>query len=360
MFTLTALTVDLSGVAHSTPGLDAWEGTTLGRFVTNTYAVLLQDEGEEVFEEDRGGEGEELRETPCIYCKLILIFGPSQQYNASKDAYRITDAAIEAAHQAAAVYFDAHKEDCVRVLHAGWRTNNPSAGRAHRYPSKKGGWEGTGRDSSIESWVNAGDAKGNPIDCFSHVLVIYHGETQQTTVNVLNWLARYCQAPIRHLYLWSCWGSEKIDPTAANVKRALKRVAGLQEARAQMRCDCQLCLYTSASLNVADAKRRLDEAIERMQKDTTTPKEQLQQAQKAQAKLAKSKQEQYAVPLGIKPIMPGDTNMVLLAPVRRMLVYCPLDLDTAAPTEKSIDDIEFFPDVPVEQDKDLLVRSLLR
>ena len=409
MFMLTDLMLDMSGIAHMTAGLYEWEGITLGRIVTNTYPVLFQNEEEEFLEEEGDGEGEPTS-TACTDCKMILVFGPSQKFNGTANKFEISDEAIQEAHEAAAVYYDAHKRECLRVIHAGWRTGNYDSGLAYRYSGEKGGWEKTSSTSKVEKWVNAKDSNGNPIDCFSHVLVIYHGESRQKTVDVLKWLAKYCQAPIRHLYLWSCWGSEKIDLKNSDVKNSVKKVQELRNKRAQniekekqklekrvnklekevdrlmkgskrnkpstikkkndlergkaqlkrlkerLRCDCQLCLYTSAPLDVNEAKKRLDEKIE----DANTPKDELKRAKRARAKLVKGKKDQYAVPLGIKPVKADNKKMVLLAPERKMLVYCPLDSDNPKSEEKSIDGIEFFPDVPVEQEENLTIRSLLK
>ena len=408
-FTLTDLTFDLSGIAHPTRGLLEWEDVPLGRIVTDTYPVLFQEGGEEPPAEEAGREGEEVAEVPCVTCKLILVYGKSEVYKVKEKKYVPSDSAVQAAHNAAALYFDTHQGDCIRVLHGQWRTTADLT--VHRYPGAGREWEESrNNEGDIRKWINAPDREGRQIDCFTHVLAIYHGETQQTTLTVLKWLARYCQAPIRHLYLWSCWGSEKVDLTDSDVTDALKQVQGLKEvrtkrlekeqkelerraenlekqiktkgpkespsktqketeqrmvkaqierlkARLKLDCRCNLCLYTAPPLDVVDARRRLADEIDRMKKDATASREQLKRATEALQKIGAGKKEQFAMPLGIED---PDKKMVLLAPKTTMLVYCPFDLDKPAPQEKEIKDLEFFPDVPVKEDTDLIVRGLLR
>ncbi|MDR4508937.1 MAG: hypothetical protein MRJ65_12015 [Candidatus Brocadiaceae bacterium] len=144
----------------------------------------------------------------------------------------------------------------------------------------------------------------------------------------------------------------KKEKDVKNVKAQVERL------KQRLRCDCQLYLYTSAPLDVAEARRQLDAEVERIK--LLGLKEKLKRVKQAQQKLEKGKKDQYAMPLGINPVTPEHEKMVLLATERKMIVYCPLDIDTPKPVEKSIDEIEFFSDMPIEQEKDLIVRDLLK
>lgn len=417
-FNFTDLTFDLTAVAHTTPGLLDWEEVPLERIVTDTYPVCFDEEEDGVFEEESGGEGEEIgEEPPCVYCKLILVWGAA-------------DRAIAAAREAAARYFDAkakdEKDKCVVVMKAG------TAKKAARYfgkKTKKGEDEWVPESFDLESWLGT-DPMDRKIDCFSHVLAIYHGETQQNTINVLNWLARHCQGPIRDLYLWSCWGSEKIDPNDEDVKKALRGVENLTGTRALgekaeklekeieelekqskpnnkkleetkqeladveeqltkleerlKKCDCELCLYTATPLDKATALARLPGEIDKRRQefsDAATRAQELRdknahpsmqgpadaaekaasdalkQAIRTRKDLESGEFDQYAMPLGIREPKAG-APLVLLAPETKVRVYCPLNLDDPKFTEPETKRI--FDDVPIEPDNDLIVRGLLR
>ncbi len=418
-FSLTDLTFDLSAVAHTTPGLLAWEEVPLQRVVNDTYPLRFDEEEDGVPWEEADGQGEEIgEEPPCVRCKLILVYGSTFDPDAKEPDY-----AIQAAHNAAAMYVEAQEaqpgERCVIAIHVSWKSSERFD--AHRYfrntPEDKYKWVAAGGTGVLEGWLGK---EGRKIDCFD-VLAIYHGTRQNTDV-VLSRIARYCQAPIRNLYLWCCWGSEKIDPANLEVKKELQGVKDLDGTRKLSekieelkkpgksktelekamealgkveerlkKCDCYLCLYTAMPLDKAEAEKRLlkvlpdrttklEEAVSEWKTQTAlNPGGEQQRA--ADAKLAKAKDEyeaanaakgvlkskktdQYAMPLGIREPKAGAPPLVLLAPEAKMRVYCPLDLGNPMSKDEEITEIfgdkEIVGDVPIEPDDDLIVIGLGR
>lgn len=418
-FYLTALTFDLSAVAHPTPGLLDWEGVPLKRVVTDTYPMYFDEDENGVFEEDPGGEGEEIgEEPPCVDCKLILVWGAA-------------DKAIAAALNAAERYFDAKpKEKCVIAIRKAGTAKTPERYFGNETKQGKDKWVAGGTDK-IRGWLST-DPNRRKIDCFTHVLAIYHGAddmNSKTSVAVLKWLARHCKVPIHNLYLWSCWGSEKIDLADKDMKDALRKVddpTGLKEEAKDLEkklgnlkketkpnnkdleetekklaaveeqltklkkriddCECELCLYTATSLNKATAQDRLPGEIEKREQEFSEAAKKaqewkdkmggslkqksldaaedeaegaLKEANEARTNLEKREIDQYPMPLGIrKP--ETDAPLVLLAPETKMRVYCPLNLDLDNPEFKMPEINRIFEDVPIEQDNDLIVKGLLR
>ncbi|MFQ5741937.1 MAG: hypothetical protein ACE5JX_23330, partial [Acidobacteriota bacterium] len=206
------------------------ESRPLGGIVTNTYPGL-DGGGERLLQQDNSSPGEKENgkakpptESSCLSCRLILIYGTSLVPKAGGGA-KVSNQPIQAAHEAAASFYDSWKKagkGCLRVVHVHWKSGFGATedGYAFLYRGKAKGWQKTNKLEKVKEWLDV-DEQGRDLARYSEVLAIYHGETRQKSIDVLKWLGTFCRVPICKLYLWSCWGADKIDPVNREIKGAL-------------------------------------------------------------------------------------------------------------------------------------------
>ena len=251
-FALIDATLDVRAVAQMTTGLFNLASCSLAPVVTNNLAFCSPNDGDKTPSEAADGEGEAKKD--CLECKLILIYGST---GGSKPSDKPLAAALKAAKQ----YFDArNRADCLHLL----SVSSKDASRVQWYLGGEK-WSGPRSTGDIATNIRtASQAKyGRKIDCFSDVLVFYHGEgrigtgtsvsaSSYVTGDVLNFLGQLCRAPIRRLVLWSCWGSDKVEVTG-RLKNKFKTFKKKMAARGEPDCKCELCVYTAPSFKVNQA-----------------------------------------------------------------------------------------------------------
>ena len=269
---------------------------------------------------------------PCKYCRMIVIYGPSQKYNGTTDKYEITDKPIEKAHDTAAD-FAARAKDCLIVVHPKWRTGGPDAhvlrekvdaeGKVHHV------WGGTNK---YPLGIDTTQSDGEDIDCYSEVLLIYHGTKKQTTKNALKWLEKNTKAPIKKLVLWSCWGSRKID--AKTVKPILKTMA--KRAAKNEDCDCDMEIFTSNNVKPTEAMVAHIKS-------------------KSKRKKIMNQLAGFSTPLGIYK---NASNMVLTAPELKFKKYT-YD-GKKVQLQEGVESNELFGGVPIRVDTALTDRGFAK
>lgn len=389
-FYLTDIKLDLNGVRHMTSGLSVMAASSLYPIVINNLACCMApQDGEGPGEEGGRDEGEEVGE--CVECRLICIIGSERNET------------LSAALQAAIRYYDSGPvKECLQIV----KLENKAKSTASLY---RGGrkWSEPLSSSKLKTEMAKPAGKGKPaVECFTHVLAFYHGESKTppgtsapvesfVTKDVLAWLRLRLGAPVRNLYLWSCYGSEKIDVTG-RLKRPLdefkKAMENLKRQLAKKRpnkCKCDLCVFTAPSVKIGQSRQALADQrqqLENLRREAqeTGSEAAVQELQDSLKKLAELSEDatdetlrkledklgsdEFPVPLGIEGnhlvtgqpegFDPIRNQIVLLAPGRRLLAYCPLDT-TKEGTEIIVEDGEdFFPGARVEDDPVLTVRGL--
>lgn len=322
-FYLTDLKLDLSGVAHMTPGLSVMATSSLYPIVINNLACCMTpQDGEGPGEEERGrGEGEEV--VDCVECRLICIIGSARNET------------LGAALQAAVRYYDSGAvKDCLQIVKLESKVN----ATASLYLGG-GKWSKPFNANKLKTEMVKPAGKGKPqIECFTHVLAFYHGESKAppgtsapvesfVTKDVLTWLVKRLGAPVRNLYLWSCYGSEKIDVTGMmkkpldDFKSAMEKLKAEVAKKRPNKCKCDLCVFTAPSVKIntsrqalVDQRQQLEDLLREAQRTgSEAAAEGLQDSLKKLGELSKAAtdetleklekrlgSDEFPVPLGIK------------------------------------------------------------
>ncbi len=262
----------------------------------------------------------------CNDCRLILIFGSSLKYNGTTDEYELSNKPLQKAHEAAANFATGKKAGhCLRVVHMHWKDGSKTA-PSHWLLEVDGG---KSKYKGVKSWTikkaMAQCDDGTKIDCFSEVMVIYHGERKQTTKDVLKWLLRYTKVPIERLILWSCYGSEQINA---------KTLGKYMSTMAKRFAKTPLCPGGPEVFTGANFEPSPEDAAGLKEKDL-------------------KKIRGRSMPLGIDP---DGTNMKLLTPTTTFKRYSLDGEEIVEGEEKDVE--ELFDGVPIEKDGNLVKKAL--
>ena len=360
---LSDMGINLDWAPHASRTLRTAARHPIAGLVGNTYATFWGGDGVRMQMDpcEQGGEdGGEPDPEPvgddgaCVKCRLIVLYGKGKEIVNYWEGQvsETADRTMHVAHYAAEAYVKKHRKEgeCLRLVHFDWQSGNYHV----RYDNINNKWI-HGNSTSIFRDKLLTDDEGRRIDCFSEVLVLYHGGNTNT---VLNRIMRYA-APMETLYLWSCYGSENIDFKGKELTKFIQTMKKRREAiidkTGSETCCGPLCIYTAADL---DKKK----AIEKLDKLTDNPIEKKRQVYERAKKIVETSKpsEQFAVPLGIKgPIGEGKKRsyeLLLYAPFRMLRRYC---VETGK-EEKAKAYKAIFTDVPVEHGDCHMMHAVLR